>query len=153
MNEEQKRKEQMGNYDDIIDLPHHVSKRHEPMSMLNRAAQFAPFAALTGYDAAIGEAARLTDNRPHLDDYDNQRLNRQLAELMRQGNPQPDISLVCFVPDRLKAGGSYHTLAGTLKDIDQTNRRLVMTDGTQIELDNIVDIKPQHIHAATRTTT
>ena len=98
-------------YDDIIDLPHHVSKSHPQMSMYNRAAQFAPFAALTGHDAAITEAARLTDAELELSESDAEVLNRKLAYLQSL-DEKPTISVTYFVPDDRKKGGSYHTTSG-----------------------------------------
>ncbi len=95
-------------YDDIINLPHHVSERHPQMSMYNRAAQFAPFAALTGHDSAITEAARLTEAEEELSESDAEVLNRKLAYLQSL-DEKPTISVTYFVPDDKKEGGSYHT--------------------------------------------
>ena len=126
-------------YSDIINLPHHVSRNHPRMTMMARAAQFAPFAALTGYDAVIDETARLTDKQVELEEYDNERLNRKLAELMEAADPQ-EITISYFKPDRRKSGGSYITLTGRVKKIDTYERVICMDDGTIIPLGNIVDI-------------
>lgn len=126
-------------YSDIINLPHHVSRNHPRMSMMARAAQFAPFAALTGYDAVIDETARLTDKQVELEEYDNERLNRKLAELMEAADPQ-EITISYFKPDSRKSGGSYITLTGRVKKIDTYERVIYMDGGTKIPLGNIVDI-------------
>ena len=126
-------------YSDIINLPHHVSRNHPRMTMMARAAQFAPFAALTGYDAVIDETARLTDKQVELEEYDNERLNRKLAELMEAADPQ-EITISYFNPDRRKSGGSYITLTGRVKKIDTCERVICIDDGTIIPLGNIVDI-------------
>lgn len=126
-------------YSDIINLPHHVSRNHPRMTMMARAAQFAPFAALTGYDAVIDETARLTDKQVELEEYDNERLNRKLAELMEAADPQ-EITISYFKPDSRKSGGSYITLTGRVKKIDTYERVIYMDGGTKIPLGNIMDI-------------
>lgn len=128
-------------YDDIINLPHYNPKHHPRMSMWNRAAQFAPFAALTGYDAAIQESARLTDTFTGLDDYDSDRQNRQMAELMPIINEHPYIEIVYFQPDSHKEGGSYQKITGALKMIDEAEHLLILTDGKTIPIANIVNIQ------------
>ena len=95
----------MSEYDDIIHLPHHVSRIHPQMSMEDRAAQFSPFAALTGYDAAIVETARLTAQRVELDEYERQALNKKLQFISEHLNEHPKVSITCFVPDARKEGG------------------------------------------------
>jgi len=131
----------MGDYDDIIHHPHHVSHNHPPMSMLSRAAQFAPFAALTGYHAAIEETARTTDSPIELGEDDCDRLNRILAQLMTQMDRHPYVCIVCFTPDLLKSGGTYVEMEGHLKRVDEITRQLHFCDGTSIPLDNIIDIR------------
>lgn len=126
-------------YDDIIDLPHHVSERHPQMSMYNRAAQFAPFAALTGHDAAITEAARLTDAELELSESDAEVLNRKLAYLQSL-DEKPTISVTYFVPDDRKKGGSYHTTSGIIKRIEPDEGVLQFEDGTGIPVIRIKDI-------------
>lgn len=128
-------------YKDIIELPHHKSKRHPRMSMWNRAAQFAPFAALTGYDAAIQETERLTETFTGLDDYDSERLNRQMTELMPIINKHPGIEIVYFQPDSYKEGGTYQKVTGALKMIDEAEHLLILTDGKTIPVANIVNIQ------------
>lgn len=127
-------------YDDIIDLPHHVSKSHPQMSMYNRAAQFAPFAALTGHDAAITEAARLTETEQELSESDAEVLNRKLAYLQSL-DEKPTISVTYFVPDDKKEGGSYHTTSGNIKRIEPDEGVLQFEDGTGISICRIRGIE------------
>lgn len=126
-------------YDDIIDLPHHVSERHPLMSMYNRAAQFAPFAALTGHNAAITEAARLTEAEQELSESDAEVLNRKLAYLQSL-DEKPTISVTYFVPDDKKEGGSYHTATGIVKSVEPDKGVLQFEDGTGIPVIRIKDI-------------
>lgn len=126
-------------YDDIIDLPHHVSERHPQMSMYNRAAQFAPFAALTGHDAAITEAARLTGAELELSESDAEVLNRKLAYLQSL-DEKPTISVTYFVPDDRKKGGSYHTATGIVKSVEPDKGVLQFEDGTGVPVIRIKDI-------------
>ncbi len=126
-------------YDDIIDLPHHVSERHPQMSMYNRAAQFAPFAALTGHNAAITEAARLTEAEQELSESDAEVLNRKLAYL-HSLDEKPTISVTYFVPDDKKEGGSYHTATGIVKSVEPDKGVLQFEDGTGIPVIRIKDI-------------
>ena len=131
----------MKEYDDIINLPHHVSKNHPPMPMMNRAAQFAPFAALTGYDAVIRETGRLTDGFIELDEDKTEQLNRRIAELLEEIDEQPMVTVTFFKPDERKAGGSYSTVSGQLKKVDEFNQVLVMEDDTAISFSSIFDIQ------------
>lgn len=126
-------------YDDIINLPHHVSERHPQMSMYNRAAQFAPFAALTGQDSAITEAARLTEAEEELSESDAEVLNRKLAYLQSL-DEKPTISVTYFVPDDKKEGGSYHTATGIVKSVEPDKGVLQFEDGTGIPVIRIKDI-------------
>lgn len=128
-------------YDDIIHLPHHVSKTRPQMSMMDRAAQFSPFAALTGYDAAIKETGRLTDEKIELGDEEKDLLNRKQQFLTSILRERPEITVTYFVPDERKSGGAYVTTTGKLRRIDEVERFLVMTDGSKIPLDDIADIE------------
>ena len=130
----------MDEYDDIINLPHHVSKNHRQMPMEMRAAQFAPFAALTGYDAVINETARLTDQQVELEDYDNERLNRKYAELIENISEHPVITVSYFKPDKRKGGGAYVSKTGHIKKVDTYEQLMLMENGTSIPLAAIVDI-------------
>ena len=131
----------MNEYDDIINLPHHVSKVHPKMSMMNRAAQFAPFAALTGHSAAIEETALLTDEQHELADEDSDALNQKMAYLRETINEHPIITITYFEPDRKKAGGMYKSIEGQLKNIDDYNQSIVLKSGEVIFLKSILDIQ------------
>lgn len=123
-------------YEDIIDLPHHVSKVHTPMSMTERAAQFSPFAALTGYDSAIRETARLTDEKAVLDNSELILINSLILDAFENTR---EISIVYFVKDeRKKNGGRYEDITGFIRKIDDYEGRLIMSDGTLIPLEDIV---------------
>lgn len=128
-------------YDDIINLPHHVSTKHPRMSNLNRAAQFAPFAALSGHDAAVKETARLTNERLELDEYMKDILSNKLQLIADQLTEQPEVVITYFQPDQKKDGGAYVTAAGTVKKIDSYNRIVIMTDGTEIPIEEIINIE------------
>lgn len=124
-------------YDDIIHLPHHVSQNHPQMPLRERAAQFAPFAALTGYEAAVGETARLTAKRRELDAQEAAELNRRLADLAARLKDRPKVTIEYFVPDERKAGGAYVTVTGVVRNISVSERLLVMEYGTAISLEDI----------------
>lgn len=127
-------------YDDIIDLPHHVSKTHPQMSLHDRAAQFSPFAALTGYEDAVVEAARLTDRRQELDEEQAALLEQQLSLLTETVKDRPEIMVTYFLPDARKSGGKYVTVQGTLRRIDETEKTLIFTDGRRIAIRDIFEI-------------
>lgn len=127
-------------YDDIIHLPHHVSERRAPMSMTDRAAQFSPFAALTGYDATIQETGRLTDARIELDEGGKALLDEKLRRIASMLDTQPTVTLTCFRPDERKTGGAYIQVTGRVKKIDPYEQALVLTDKTAIPIDEIYDI-------------
>ncbi len=128
-------------YDDIIDLPHPVSERHPPMPLIDRAAQFSPFAALTGYDAAIAETARLTDSRRELTEERKQEIDRQLGALRDRLKTDPVVTVVYFEADRRKTGGAYRTVTGTARKIDPLAGVLELTDGTAIPFDDILSLE------------
>ena len=130
-----------GEYDDIINLPHHVSKTRHPMSMLERAAQFSPFQALTGYGAAIKETARLTDEKAELGEDDLSALNVKLRILMDHLEESPEVSFVCFQPDERKAGGSYVSVTGKVRKIDGIKGVIIFQNGEKIQIENIVNIE------------
>ena len=124
-------------YDDIIRLPHHVSQNHPQMPLRERAAQFAPFAALTGYEAAVGETARLTSERRELDPQEAEELNRRLTDLAARLPDHPEVTVEYFVPDDRKAGGAYVTVTGVVRHISIAKRVLVMEDGTEIPMEDV----------------
>lgn len=127
-------------YEDIIHLPHHVSATRPQMSMSDRAAQFSPFAALTGYDEAIKETGRLTDDRIELDENTRTALDIKQAYLAENINIHPEISITYFLPDTKKDGGEYVTATGSLKRIDEYERMLIFMDGRKIPMDEIANI-------------
>ena len=128
-------------YADIINLPHHQSKTHPRMSNADRAAQFSPFAALTGYDAAVEEAARLTDERFELSEYRAAVLNEKLDWLYKNLSEQPQVTIAYFVPDDRKDGGSYMTKGGCVKKIDDVKRIIMLEDQTVISINDIFNIE------------
>ncbi len=129
------------NYNDIINNPHHTSKTRKRMSQTNRAAQFAPFAALTGYDAAIGEVARLTETQIELDDKTKGILNMKLNFLRNHIKDRPYVTITYFVPDSKKDGGAYVDCSGNVRVIDETQQTIIFTDRTVISIDVIYDIQ------------
>ena len=129
-----------GNYDDIIALPHPEPRTHPRMSLHDRAAQFSPFAALTGHSAAIAETGRLTDSRITLDESEIARVDAALQRLRELLPQAPAVSITYFVPDERKAGGSYQTITGEVKRIDTVNGVLLLTDRREIPIADIFDI-------------
>ena len=127
-------------YNDIINLPHHVSATRPQMPMLDRAAQFAPFAALTGYDAAIKETGRLTDEKIEMDEEALNILNMKYQILVDSLDDEPEVTFTYFKPDERKAGGAYVKVTGTVKKVDDFERLIVMQDGTKLPTDNILNI-------------
>lgn len=130
--------EEMHKYDDILELPHHVSRSRPQMPVADRAAQFAPFAALSGHYEAVKEAARQTDARIEMDESCRAMLDRKLQEIQKQ--PDRAVSVTYFVPDLKKPGGSYVTVTGRVGRIDGNGRRVILADGTCIPADDIIEI-------------
>lgn len=128
-------------YEDIIGLPHHVSATRPQMSLHDRAAQFAPFSALTGYDAVIRETGRLTEKRIELDEGALDQLNAKLQLLLSTLDEAPEITFTYFKPDARKAGGAYQKKTGVVKQIEDTARLLVLWDGTKIPMDDILNME------------
>lgn len=128
-------------YKDIINNPHHTSKTRKRMSHSNRAAQFAPFAALTGYDASIYEAARITENRIELNDKEIDVLNMKLNFLKEHIKEQPEIKVTYFLPDTKKDGGAYVEYSGTIRNIDETQKIIITSDRTKIAIEMILDLR------------
>ena len=131
----------MGKYDDIIHLPHHTSARRPRMSMQDRAAQFSPFSALTGYDAVISETGRRTDHRIELTEDKKAELDEAMRHLLQELPGHPAVRVTCFVPDKRKEGGAYVTVTGNACSLQTHERLLTMTDGTEIRLDDVVEIE------------
>lgn len=130
----------MNKYDDIIDLPHHVSKTRKPMSLYNRAAQFAPFAALTGYDDAIEETARLTETKVELSDELKNDLNQKINFIKNNIKVHPEITIKYFVRDNKKSGGIYKSLTSIIKKVDDFNKCFIFADNTNVYFDDIISI-------------
>lgn len=128
-------------YDDIIDLPHHVSTKHPHMAPIDRAAQFSPFAALTGHDEAIRETERLTEERVQLDENSKEVLDARLQILREHLSERPEVTFTFFEPDAKKNGGSYVTATGKVKKIDAYEAKIFLDDGTGISIDEIVAIE------------
>lgn len=130
-----------GPYDDIINLPHPTSAKHPRMPLYDRAAQFSPFAALTGHGAAIAETARLTDRRIELDEDTKAMLDLKQQILADRIAERPEVSVVWFRSDEKKDGGQYVTTAGRLKKVDDIARILQLADGTTIPLDDVLELQ------------
>lgn len=128
-------------YKDIINLPHHQSKTRKHMSMVDRAAQFSPFAALTGHSATIAETARLTDRQIELTEGDKAIINEKLQMLSDYLKSEPVVTITYFEPDDKKSGGSYETITGTIKRIDEVNKEIKFIDGSVILIERIYDIE------------
>lgn len=131
----------MGKYDDILNMPHHVSSTHPRMSMHDRAAQFSPFAALTGYDDTVRETARLTDERLELTADRITDLNQKITFLNEHAEERPEITVEYFIPDEKKSGGKYVTLSGKFRRIDEYNQNMVFVSGEEIPLNDIFEIE------------
>lgn len=127
-------------YSDMLYMPHPTSLTHPRMSRIDRAAQFSPFAALVGYDAAVEEAARETEDKICLDEDRKAELDMRLQILLSHISEHPQASITYFLPDSRKEGGSYPTITGALKRIDLLTRLITLMDGTLIPIDSIVDV-------------
>jgi hypothetical protein len=127
-------------YDDIIGLPHHRSSSHAPMAMSDRAAQFSPFAALTGYEDAVRETARLTEGRIELDDNAKELLDEALQAVQTRLDERPAVAITYFLADEKKSGGAYVRVQGRVKKIDDYRRQVVLADGREIPLADIIDL-------------
>lgn len=130
----------MEKYREIIGLPHPVSKTRPQMPMSDRAAQFAPFAALTGYDSAIKETGRLTDERIELDEEALTTLDMKYQLLMDALDDEPEVTITYFQPDERKTGGKYVSATGAVKKVDDFERRIIMRDGLKILMDDVLSI-------------
>lgn len=128
-------------YDDIINLPHHELTTRQRMPRINRAASFAPFAALTGYDDAVRETARLTSERIELDEGTKEILNNKLRIALDKAGEQPEISITYFLPDKKKSGGAYVTVKAVIRRIDEYERLVIFTDKSSIPIDDIYEIE------------
>ena len=134
-------------YAEIINLPHHVSERHPQLGKASYAAQFSPFAALTGYDGIVSEAARVTEERVELDDDAKAHLNTRLQIVFDHIDEEPQITVTYFVADKKKAGGAYVTAEGTVQKYDEYERVITLFDGTRIPIDDVYDVRSEIITA------
>lgn len=128
-------------YEDIVDLPPHISKKHPQPTMMERAARFAPFAAITGYEEMVLEEARVTDERVELDEGTLSLLNEKLNMIQEFLDEEPEIKVLYFEPDKMKSGGAYVTAAGVVKRIDEYEQLVIMTDGTKIRIGDIYGLE------------
>lgn len=130
-------------YKDMIYMDRPISKKHTPMPLENRAAQFAPFAALTGYDDAVNETSRLTVNKIELSEEKKAELDLTLSNLNSVITTNPKASITYFVPDSLKAGGDYVTVNASISKIDSVSRTIILMDRSVIAIDDIISIEPE----------
>lgn len=128
-------------YNDIINLPHHVSATRPQMPMMDRAAQFSPFAALTGYDAAIKETGRLTDEKIELDEENLKDLNMRFQMLIDHLKDEPEVTFTYFKPDERKTGGAYIEVSGVVKKVDDFERLILMKNGLKLPMDDILIVE------------
>ena len=131
------------NYDDIIDLPHHVSPNRRRMSNTERGAQFSPFAALTGYEAAVEEAARLTDGKKELTEEMKAIIDAKIQAISEHPDAEPQVTITYFKPDERKEGGAYVRVTGAVKEIDRIGKTIVLTDHTEIPMEQIREIEAE----------
>lgn len=131
----------MGNYDDIINLPHHESTKHPKMPALDRAAQFMPFSALVEHDAAVMETQRLTDDRTELDESRKEELDARLQFIREHLLQEPQACITYFVPDAKKGGGAYLTVTGAVRKMEETRHEVIMENGTVIPMEDIREIE------------
>lgn len=132
-------------YDDIINLEHHVSKVHKQMSLENRSAQFAPFAALTGYEDEVKEKERTTEEKIEIDEEWRAILDEKIQLIQGKIKEQPKIEITYFIPDNKKQGGKYQKVIGNIKQIDNYNKNIILTNGIRITIDEIIDISGESI--------
>lgn len=128
-------------YEEMLHMSHHVSGKHPQMSRYDRAAQFSPFAALTGHEAAVQEAARVTEERAELDEGEKERLNEILYTLLEKYQSHPDISVTYFCPDARKSGGRYVTETGRIQKLDTFRRTILLDNQSEIPMDQISNIQ------------
>lgn len=138
-----KHKGDIHGYDDILHLPHHQSGSRAHMSLSDRAAQFSPFAALTGHDAALQETERMTEGELELTEDAKRELNEKLLSIMDKLHLKPKVTIIYFVPDKKKKGGAYVTQIGCVKQVDEYERVVIMTDTTRIPMDDICYIESE----------
>ncbi len=129
-----------GPYYDIINMPRHVSTKRPRMSNLDRAAQFAPFAALTGHEEAVSETARMTDSRLELGEHEKQALDQKLRIIVERLEDFPQVTIRYFIPDSKKVGGKYVKVSGSVKKVDEYEGVLTMNNDIKIPIEEIIEI-------------
>lgn len=127
-------------YDDIINMSHHISKKHPRMSLENRSAQFAPFAALTGYEDEVEETARITDKRIEITDEIKSKINMKLQIIQETIKTNPKVTITYFISDNKKEGGSYKTVTSNVLKIDKYNKQIILKDNKEIFISDIINI-------------
>lgn len=132
--------EPKGKYDDIIGLPHHVSKTRPQMPMSDRAAQFAPFAALSGYAEAIKEVNRVTEEKVELDEDALAALNLKFQLIVNSIDRRPEVTITFFVPDERKQGGAYQTVTDRVVQVKRFERMIILQDGSRIPMDSVIEV-------------
>ena len=130
-------------YEDIVNMPHHVSKKYPQPTMADPASRFAPFSAITGYEQMVLEEARVTDDRIEMDESSKAALNEKLNMILEFIDEQPEVKITYFEPDKKKAGGAYVTVTGTVKRIDEYEHLVIMTDGKKINIDDIYNLQSE----------
>ena len=128
-------------YEDIVNLPPHISKKHPQPTMMDRAARFAPFAAITGYEEMVLEEARVTEERIELDEGTLSILNEKLNMIQEFLDEEPEIKITYFEPDKKKTGGAYVSITGVVKRIDEYEHLVIMTDGKKIRIEDIYGLE------------
>lgn len=128
-------------YEDIVNLPHHVSKKHPQPTMNDRAARFAPFAAITGYEDMVLEEARTTEEYKELDEQALDVLDEKLQMLLEFLDEEPFVTITYFKPDKKKSGGAYVTAIGTVKKIDEYQQLIILTNGKRIRIEHIYNME------------
>lgn len=130
-------------YEDIVNLPPHISKKHPQPTMMERAARFAPFAAITGYEEMVLEEARVTEERIDLDEGTLSLLNEKLNMIQEFLNEEPEVKITYFEPDKKKDGGAYVSITGVVKRIDEYEHLVIMTDGKKINIEEIYNLQSE----------
>ena len=130
-------------YEEIINLPHHTSVKHPPLGKESYAAQFSPFAALSGYDGIVSEAARFTDDGPNMNETDAEIINAKLRILRDRIKEKPEITVTYFSKDKRKSGGKYVEKTGFVKKIDEVERCALFSDGAKLPFDVITDLRSE----------
>ena len=134
-------------YEDIVDLPPHISKKHPQPTMMDRAARFAPFAAITGYEEMVLEEARVTEERIDLDEGALSLLNEKLNMIQEFLDEEPEIKITYFEPDKKKTGGAYVSITGVVKRIDEYEHIVLMNDGKRIPIGEIYDVQSEFFYS------